>query len=419
MKLTILTQYYPPEIGAPQNRLSNLASHFVASGHEFTVLTAMPNYPAGKIQQGYGGLLRQELRDGVQVIRTWIYPSQSAALLPRLLSYFSFVLSSALLGSFLLSTSDYLLVESPPLFLGLSAIWLSWLKRAKLIFNVSDLWPASAVHVGVIRPHSFAHRLGAYLESYCYRHSWIVTGQSRSILHDIEARFPGQPTFLLSNGVDTNKFRPKNRTDEWRARLTSNGEFVVLYAGLHGLAQGLEQIIDAAHELRSEPGYRFVFVGDGPQKRQLICKANHLCLENVTFLNPVTVDQMPGLLVAADVIVVPLGMDIPGAVPSKLYEAMATGRPLVLVAWGEAADIVHQFSAGITVAPGGIHSLALAFQKIRGNPELARKVGDSARAAAVRHFDRGSIAAPFVCYLESQANAEGDREEPVHVNADL
>lgn len=413
MKLTILTQYYPPEVGAPQNRLSHLASHFVSEGYDVTVLTAMPNYPGGKIHQGYGGLLRQQQIGKVRIIRTLIYPSRSAALLPRLLSYFSFVFSSALFGSFLLKPSDFLLVESPPLFLGIAAVWLSRLKGAKLIFNVSDLWPESAVRVGVIRRESFAHRFGTRLESFCYRHAWLVTGQSRSILQDIEARFPDQATFLLSNGANTKVFHPQKRTEEARARLTRKNEFVVLYAGLHGLAQGLEQVLDAAQELHQEEGYRFVLIGDGPHKQSLVRKAQGSGLGNVTFLDSMPSAEIPELLAAADLVVVPLGMYIPGAVPSKLYEAMASGRPIVLVAGGEAAEVVLRHKAGIVVTPGQGPCLVQAIRDMRYNPELAVKLSENARHAAVRHFDRTQIAKSFVRYLKSRGTDwnQGDAEQ--------
>jgi colanic acid biosynthesis glycosyl transferase WcaI len=401
VKITILSQYYPPEIGAPQNRLSNLVGHFTAAGHEVTVLTAMPNYPHGRIQQGFGGLLKRERKDGVRIIRTFIYPSQSAALLPRLLNYFSFVFSSMLFGSFLLRPSDFLLVESPPLFLGISAMWLSRLKRAKLIFNVSDLWPASAVRLGVIGDHSLAHRLATRLEAYCYRRAWLVTGQSKSILQDIAARFPGQNVLLLSNGADTRAFRPQARTESARMRLSNGKEFVVLYAGLHGLAQGLEQVLDAAHNLRNDDGYRFVFIGDGPHKRKLISKTETAGMRNVVFFDSVPSVEIPALLAAADLIVVPLGMHIPGAVPSKLYEAMASERPLVLVADGEAAEIVQRFKAGIVVTPGDVSSMVEAIKTIRENPERAADLARNARRAAVEQFDRTDIANGFIRYLES------------------
>jgi glycosyltransferase involved in cell wall biosynthesis len=412
MKLTILTQYYPPEIGASQNRLSNLASHFVAAGHEVTVLTAMPNYPTGKIQKGYGKLLKREQRDGVSIIRTFIYPAQSAALVPRLLNYFSFVLSSALLGSFLLGASDFLFVDSPPLFLGISAVWLSRLKQAKLIFNVADIWPESAVRVGAIRQDSWAHLFGLRLERFCYRHAWLVTGQSKSILHDIERRFPHQSTRLLSNGADTTVFRPQNGTDAVRATLTSSNEFVVLYAGLHGLAQGLDQVVDAAKELQLEGGYRFVLVGDGPQKQSLVLRAQHSGIRNVTFLAAMPSAEMPSILAAADLVVVPLAMDIPGAVPSKLYEAMAMRRPFVLVASGEAAEIVRRYKAGIVVDPGHVSSLVQAIRDLHSCPELAQTLSRNARLAVVEHFDRAQIARSFIHYLESQIGVwSGQTEE--------
>ena len=150
MRIGILTQYYPPEMGAPQARLSHLAGRFLQQGHQVVVLTAMPNYPHGHIFPGYGGFVRREDREGVSVIRCWLYPAQSARLVPRLASYFSFVLSSLLFGLFMLRRLDYLMTESPPLFLGVSGWLLALRTRARWIFNVSDLWPESAVHLGVV-----------------------------------------------------------------------------------------------------------------------------------------------------------------------------------------------------------------------------------------------------------------------------
>ena len=405
MKLLILTQYYPPEVGAPQNRLSNLASNFAAAGHEVTVLTAMPNYPVGKIQSGYGGLLKREWQGGVRVIRTFIYPSKSAALIPRLLNYLSFVFSSAVLGSFLLKQTDYLLVESPPLFLGFAGIWLSRLKRARLIFNVSDLWPESAVRLGVVRPDTVACKLALRVESLCYRKAWLVTGQSQSILDDIASRFPGQRTLLLSNGADTEAFHPNRRSAEARARLTRNGEFVVLYAGLHGLAQGLDQVLEAAEVLCSEGDYRFIFIGDGPEKKKLMSKGYQNRCNRVEFMDPVPASDVPALLASADVLLVPLRMHIPGAVPSKLYEAMASECPTVLVASGEAADIVQRYEAGLVVEPGDVSSLVRAVRQMRSDPALAKALANNARLAALQHFDRARIARSFVGWLEDSVRS--------------
>ena len=327
MHLTLLTQYYPPEIGAPQARLSELANHFTNRGHSVTVVTAMPNYPTGRIHEGYGGLFRRETQLGAEVIRTFIYPTQTAKLLPRLANYFSFVVSSSIFATVLLRRTDYLMVESPPLFLGLAGIWLSLVKRARLIFNVSDLWPESAVRLGILRRGSLSVRLSERLESFCYKAAWLVTGQSQTILANVQQRFPNRTTFHLSNGVDTTLFSIDQASESARAMLNGSGKLVVLYAGLHGLAQGLEQILDAAEALCDDSSLQFVLVGDGPEKKSLLEHARERRLKNVRFLDPRPAREIPSVVAAADIVIVPLKTYIPGAVPSKLYEAMASAGP--------------------------------------------------------------------------------------------
>lgn len=405
MKLTILTQYYPPEVGAPQNRLSELASSFVRRGHQVTVLTAMPNYPIGRIYKGYGGLYKKEERSGVNIRRTFIYPTQSAGLIRRLINYFSFVLSSSIFGIVLLGSPDYLLVESPPLFLGLSGLWLKWLKRTRLIFNVSDLWPQGAAELGILPKESFAYRISAKLEGLCYRQAWLVTGQSKSIMENIKERFPECSTFHLSNAVDTARFRPGCRTERARTILNGNGSCVALYAGLHGLAQGLDQVLEAAEVMDDAETVKFVLVGDGPEKKRLMRQAQERSIRNVSFLEISPANEVPALLASADVGLVILKTHIPGAVPSKLYEAMASGLPVLLVAEGEAAEIVRQHSAGIIVKPGDVGALVKAMKSLCGDPVLRRRLGENGRKATERHFDRTTIANQFIDHLETNLSS--------------
>lgn len=401
MKIVIHSQYFPPEIGAAPNRLSALVHALTNAGHDVTVLTAMPNYPMGRRYSGYGGLLRREKHDGSAVVRTFICPTQSAGMVKRLLCYFSFVFSSVALGGCFLDEPDYILTESPPLFLGISGLLLSRWKRARWIFNVSDLWPESAVRLGVLKP-GLALRLSESLEAFCYRRAWIVTGQSSEIIQDIQKRFPSVPTFYLPNGVDTQKFRPDCDTPETRALLRSGDGCVVLYAGLHGLAQGLEQIIEAAHQLRSDTSITFVLVGDGPVKGTLIREAEAKRLGNIKFLDPVPQDSIPALIAAADIVLVPLKTHIPGAVPSKLYEAMSAGRALVVMASGEAADIVTRHRAGIVVAPGDMQGLTTSLLNLARNLSYRQKLGAEARRAAKTEFDRSVSVTRFIRYLEEQ-----------------
>ena len=402
MRLAILTQYYPPEIGAPQRRLSNLATHFVRAGHEVDVLTAMPNYPQGRLHDGYGGVSSREVIDGARVLRTFIYPTQKTDYPRRLANYFSFVLSSATIGAARLERPDYLMVESPPLFLGLSGVWLSRFKGTRLIFNVSDLWPETAVRLGVVREGSVLHRVSARLESFCYRRSWLVAGQSREIVASIAQRYPRTRTYHLSNGVDCNGFGADRATPEARAQLGGSDGCIALYAGLHGIAQGLPQLLAAADALRDECGPELVFIGEGPVKAELVADARTRGLERVRFLDARPGAQLPPLLASADILLVPLGLHIPGAVPSKLYEAMASGRPVVLVATGEAASIVRDNRAGIVVAPGDLQGLVDALRTLRENPELRAELGANGRKAAELHFDRTEIARRFITMLETE-----------------
>src|SRR5207248_6224879 len=225
---------------------------------------AMPNYPTGRIYAGYRGMVRREQIDGVNVIRVALYPTKSVGVSRRLTSYLSFVLSSGIAGSFGLPRLDFLIAESPPLFFGASGYWLSHLKKARWIFNVSDLWPESAVRLGMLRD-GWSLRASSSMESLWYRKAWLVTGQSQEILDSIRGRFPSVPTFHLSNGVDPKRFSPAKRSEALRKRLGAADSCLVMYAGLHGIAQGLEQILKAAALLRDE-NIQFVFLGDGPEK---------------------------------------------------------------------------------------------------------------------------------------------------------
>lgn len=407
MNLVILSQYYPPEVGAPQTRLSELARLMVLEGDSVTVLTAMPNYPTGKIYAGYGGLLKRESFDGVNLVRTFIYPTQRTDFLRRLTNYFSFVISSAVFGTFLLKRADVLLVESPPLFLGLSGVWLSLVKRAKLIFNVSDLWPESAVQLGILRRNSFFHTLSSWLESFCYRQSWLVTGQSKSIIKNIQARFPNCQTYHLSNGVDTRRF-PAAGNGYAPQSSSINGQCVVMYAGLHGLAQGLGQVLLAAEDLGEDSRFKFVLIGDGPEKNMLIEQATARGLSNVEFREPRRAHEIPDLLASSDIVLVPLTSYLVGAVPSKLYEAMAGGRPVILVASGEASEIVNAYQAGITVEPGDIKALVQALKTLVGQPQLRQTMGENGRRAAEQHFDREIIVKRFRSFLQQKLSVNNN-----------
>jgi glycosyltransferase involved in cell wall biosynthesis len=394
VRVGILTQYYPPEMGAPQVRLSELAARLTELGHETIVLTALPNYPQGRIYPGYRGVLVREQHGDVTVLRTSIWPTKSVALIPRTASYLSFVASSLLAGAVRLPRLDVLITESPPLPLGLSGFVLSRLKRARWVFNVSDLWPQTAIAVGSLRDDRLAE-LAYRLEAFCYRRASAVSCQSQEIEASINERYPRVHTISFVNGTDTARFSPARRSETFWPELVGDDRPVAVYAGLHGACQGLDQLIDAAERLQNDP-LRLVLVGDGPEKEALVDSSRRRHLRHVTFLEPQPKEAMPALLASADIAVVLLRTRLPGAVPSKLYEAMASGLPVVLVAEGEPAEILRSTNAGIAVNPGDLDGLADALRRLAQSKDERARLGAAGRAAAVERFDRRPILDRFI-----------------------
>lgn len=394
MRIGILTQYYPPEIGAPQARLAELAGRMARRGHEIFVLTAMPNYPAGKIHPGYGGVLRRETRDGVSVTHSFIYPYKGLRRGKRLLNYLSFAFSSLITGALLLPRVDYLITETPPPFLEIPGCLLARMKGARWILNVSDLWLDSLKNFGVLREEGFVYRALRRTDSFTCRKAWMVSGQSREIVAEIARRNPAVRVHHLSNGVNPRVFHPYKRDEMIRRRYLQPGETGFVFAGLHGYFQGLDQILRAADRLQEVP-VRFLFLGDGPEKEALIRRAGELKLRNVDFYPPLPHPQVAWMLASMDVALVSLRARIPGSVPSKIYEAMGCGVPILLVAAGEAAEIVQKAGAGVIMAPGNIPELAEKIRELAARPEWRHEMGKRGREAAIHSYDRAKIIERF------------------------
>ncbi len=405
MKLLILTQYYPPEIGAPQNRLHELAVRLKKEGIDVEVLTAMPNYPKMEIFEKYkDGSIREEEIEGIKVYRSKIYVSKSKSIIPRLLNYFSFVWTSYWRGR-KLPKYDFLMVESPPLFLGYSAMRLSKKLKAKLIFNVSDLWPESAEKMGVVNNKQLLN-LAYRLEKKCYHRATIVTGQTQGIVDNINARFPSVKTFWLPNGVDVNFYQP-DKIDEgdFRKRAGLNpSNIVFFYGGILGHAQGLNVVLEAAKLVEKNEKIKIVLQGAGPEKEELLKLKEDLQLTNVVFMPPVAKSEMPAILKSVNVALVPLRkLDIfQGAIPSKIFEALAMKKPLLLGVDGEARrHFIDSAKAGAFFEPENIEDLANKLAEMADNPEGLIEMGENARSYVSEHFNRDNIAKNFQDVLRS------------------
>jgi glycosyltransferase involved in cell wall biosynthesis len=390
MRLCILTQYFPPEMGAPQARLSELGERLIDLGWEVEALTALPNYPTGRVFPGYPRKAMADSVGRIRTVRVPLLPSQKG-IARRLACYFSFAGSAAFHGPRLCSRPDVLFVESPPLFIGFAARRLARRWRCPYVLNVSDLWPQSAIEMGIVKP-GLATRLMERLELSLYRHAAGVTGQSEEIVESVAARsgMLGTVVEVITNGVEPGRF---GRTDEAaRELIGSEPGPVFLYAGLLGWAQGLDQILDAAARLAAEVPGRCVLVGDGPVRQALQERIAREGIDRVRLLPAQPRERIPALLAAADVAVASLGMRLPGAVPSKIYEAMASQKPLLLIAEGEAARRVERAGCGLVVKPGDLEGVREAWKRLATDAELRASLGAAGRRAAETEYDRARIA---------------------------
>jgi glycosyltransferase involved in cell wall biosynthesis len=395
MRIVILTQYYPPEIGAPQNRLFDLARRFVQWGHEVQVLTAMPSYPGNKVFPEYAGQsVLTESRDGVTVTRLALCVPRRKTFWKRIVHYCSFALHAAVRGPRFLDRGDFLITESPPLFLAPVGHYLARRLGAICVLNVADLWPASAVQLGMLKP-GLAEKAGVVLEEWSYRRAELIFGQSNGIVRDIKERFPEKPVYLYPNGADMDLWRKlPDRSDLRRDWGWPQDEFIVGHVGLHGHLQALEQVLGAAQRLRKERRIRVVFFGDGPTKESLQARAKDLSLPNVHFYPPVPHKTVPGIFAALDAGLVTLaaGRVFEGIRPAKLFEIMAAGLPVVMAGSGEPAKLVEEAEAGVTVLPESPVDLSRAIVRLSLDPGECKKMGQRGRGYVMEHFDREKIA---------------------------
>lgn len=398
MRVLIVTQYYEPEIGAAQVRLGAFARELTRRGHVVEVLTALPSHPEGVVHPGYRRRLSvHETRDRVRVRRYWSYPALGAG--PRrLLNYVSFVVAVTLgLSARVTRRADLVFVESPPPFAFVPAWIVARLWRARLVFNVADLWPDSAVELGLLDADGLAARALARLERWIYRHADLVcavTDGVRKVLVE-DKGVPPARVLDLPNGVDVDLFRPR------RAEVASVAEFTAgrrgplfVYAGTIGFAHGVQTAVEAMAILaQRHPDATLVVAGDGSERQRVEKRARDLGLDNVVFTGPVPLAAVADLLAASTAAVSTL-RDSPlfeGTRPSKIFPAFAAGRPVLYSGAGEGARLVADSGAGIVTPPEDPAGLAAAMATVIDDPDGARRMGESGRRLAEERFSWPAI----------------------------
>jgi glycosyltransferase involved in cell wall biosynthesis len=406
MRILIVSHYFPPETGAPQARLSALAAAWAAAGDEVTVLTGMPNHPTGVVPPEYRrAIRRRERRDGYRVVRTWLYATPNEGVARKTLSHLSFMITSVLLGWRASGRADTVVVSSPTFFSIASAWLLARLKRARLVVEVRDLWPAIFVELGVLTSRRVIRVLERLeLAAYAAADEVVVVSDGFRA-HLIGRGVPAAKVHTIRNGVTVGSFDPATPADPYlRAGLGARpDECLVLYAGTHGISQGLPEAAEAAVRLTGRPVH-LAFVGAGADKPRLEHRVTELGLANVTLARAIPSELIPALLASADILLVTL-RDVPlfaTFIPSKMFEYLAAGRPVIGAVAGEAAQILHEAGA-VVVPPGDSTALAKAIAALAADPLQRVVMAAQGRAYVERFFDRAELARQYRKILDGAA----------------
>jgi glycosyltransferase involved in cell wall biosynthesis len=409
VKILYVSQYFPPEMGAPAARADELARRWVRMGHDVTVLTGFPNHPTGVVPAEWRSRLRRllykETVGGVRVVRTWLWPLPNRKAHERIRNYASFWLSACVSG-LALQRTDFVIGTSPQLLVALSGWWLAWWKHVPFVFEVRDLWPESLAAVGAGSERSAIHRILRGVAGFLYRrshHIVVVTPAFKD--HLIQHwRVPAQKVSVVENGVETDLFRPCAP----EKLPGTEGRFVICYIGTMGMAHGLETVVAAAERLqRTLPKAMFLLIGEGAEKERIVEMAAGRGLSNIRFLGQQPRERIPAYIAGADVCLVMLKKTelFKTVIPTKLLEYMSCEKPVIVAVDGQARQIVDEASAGIFVEPEDGDALVKAIQVLKAGPERRHRMGASGRQYIVARLSREQTAHNYIRVLENLRTA--------------
>ncbi len=402
MRILFLSHYFPPEVNAPASRTYEHCREWVKNGHEVTVVTCVPNHPKGSVYDGYRNKFFQwETRDGIRVLRVWTYLAANKGFLKRTLNYISYMVS-VIFAVPLLCQSDIVISTSPQFFNGLAGYFVSRLKRIPWILEIRDLWPESILAVGAIKNKTVI-RLLENLELFAYRKADLIVPVTKAFKIHIEGRgIRPKKIKVLVNGANLSFYKPLARENELSTEFGLSGKFVVSYFGTHGMAHGLETILEAAMELRDREEILFLLVGSGAEREKLLSIRDQAGQKNVLMLEQQKKERMPLLWAASDVSMVLLKRTdlFKTVIPSKIFESMAMEKPIILGVEGESAGIIQEAESGLCIQPQNSSDLGKAILFLYEHPEECIRLGTNGRKYVIEHHDRSVLAGRYEALVE-------------------
>jgi hypothetical protein len=404
VKIAVVTHYFWPEMGAPSARLLEMGRTWAAAGHEVSVVTNFPNHPSGIVPEAYRGRsFMVEEAHGLRIVRCRTYATPNRGITKRTLGHVVFTTQAVLQGTPAVRGADVIVASSPTLFSVVAAWAMAWRLRIPFVFEVRDLWPAIFVDLGVLKNRWLIRSL-EMLEMFLYRRSGAVVTVTEGFARDIAGRgIAAGKIQVIPNGVDLEAFVPGPPDRDLLARLGLLGKFVVLYCGAHGISHALGRILEAAARLGEEKRFHFLFVGDGAEKDDLVRQAERMALRNVTFLPGVPRAEVPALYRSADVCLVPL-RNVPlfrTFIPSKMFEILACGRPIVASVEGEPAEILGASGAALVAPPEDVEGIVGAIARLAADDDLRTSLAGKGRDFVAARYDRRRLAERYLGVLEA------------------
>lgn len=404
MHILFLTDNFPPEVNAPASRTFEHCREWVRAGHRVSVITCAPNFPKGRVYDGYRNRLWQtEEMEGIRIIRVWSYITANEGFVLRILDYVSFMVS-AVLAAPCVRGVDLVIGTSPQFFTVCAAFLVSRCKRVPFVFELRDIWPESIKAVGAMAD-SVVIRWLERLEMYLYRKADAIVSVTESFKRKLVARgVDGTKIYVVTNGVDGSRFHPLEKDQELVARYGLAGKFVAGYVGTHGMAHALETILQAADALRRRPGgdiFHFILLGDGARKAALKERAGELALNNLHFIDSVPKNEVARYWSLLDVSIIHLKRTelFTTVIPSKLFECMGMGIPVLHGVAGESAEIVRREGVGLVFEPENVEQLCDVLNQVHGDEALRQRLRAACLEAAPR-YDRAGLAGTMLNILE-------------------
>ena len=407
MHILFLTDNFPPEVNAPASRTHEHCRLWVAAGHQVTVITCAPNFPKGRVFDGYRNAWRQEeTMDGIRVIRVWSYITANEGFTRRVLDYMSFM-ATATWSSLGVRSVDVVVGTSPQFFTACAAYAVGTLKRRPWVFELRDMWPESIKAVGAMQD-SAAIRWLEKLELFLYRKAARIVSVTQSFKRTLQARgIDGGKIDVVTNGVDISRFSPRAKDAALTRTLGFDGCFVAGYIGTHGMAHALDTLLDAAERLQALPegrDVRLLLLGDGARKAVLQAEAQRRGLRNVVFVDTVSKDEVARYWSLLDVSIIHLRRTalFTTVIPSKLFECMGMGIPVLHGVAGESADIVRDAGAGEVFEPENVDQLVDGLLRLKADPALLHQYRSQGLASA-RRYDRANLGMRMLQLLKATA----------------